>query len=103
MIAVAVGSFADPSSPRAMVSGWEQRRHQWVEPLIKHSFDTLSAPRFVIRRSDIQGCHEDIARIGIGVSNPRSKCSPSGRQGPGAAAAKEAVATTGQPSFFVKS
>jgi hypothetical protein len=37
MIAVAVGSFADPSFPRAMVSGWEQRRHQWVEPLIKHS------------------------------------------------------------------
>jgi hypothetical protein len=59
---------------------------------------------FAIRcRSDIQGRHEDIARIGIGVSNPRSKCSPSGRQGPGAAAAKEAVATTGQPSFFVKS
>ena len=28
LIAVAVGSFADPGFPRATVSVWEQRRHQ---------------------------------------------------------------------------
>jgi hypothetical protein len=32
-IPVAVGSFADPSFPQPTVFGWEQRRHQWVEPL----------------------------------------------------------------------
>jgi len=33
LIAVAVGSFADPTFPPPTLSGWEQRRHQWVEPL----------------------------------------------------------------------
>lgn len=33
MIAVAVGSFADPAFPAPKHSGWEQRRHHWVEPL----------------------------------------------------------------------
>src|SRR5215469_14202147 len=36
-IAVAVGSFADPSFPQATVFGWEQRRHPWVEPLQSRS------------------------------------------------------------------
>lgn len=33
MVAVAVGSFADPSFPAPKHSGWEHRRHHWVEPL----------------------------------------------------------------------
>lgn len=33
MIAVAVGSFADPAFPAPKHSGWEQRRHHWVERL----------------------------------------------------------------------
>ncbi|HLH51825.1 MAG TPA: GFA family protein [Roseiarcus sp.] len=33
MIAVAVGAFADPAFPAPKHSGWEQRRHHWVEPL----------------------------------------------------------------------
>ena len=40
-IAVAVGSFADPTFPAPTISGWEARRHHWVEPLsamaIQHS------------------------------------------------------------------
>jgi hypothetical protein len=40
-IAVAVGSFADPAFPTPMHSGWETRRHHWLEPLsamaIQHS------------------------------------------------------------------
>jgi hypothetical protein len=32
-IAIAVGSFADPGFPPPTVAGWEQTRHQWVEPL----------------------------------------------------------------------
>jgi hypothetical protein len=32
-IAVAVGSFADPTFPAPMHSGWEAKRHHWVEPL----------------------------------------------------------------------
>lgn len=32
-IAVAVGSFADPTFPQPAYSGWEARRHHWVEPL----------------------------------------------------------------------
>jgi hypothetical protein len=31
MIAVAVGSFADPVFPAPKHSGWERRRHNWVE------------------------------------------------------------------------
>lgn len=41
MVAVAVGSFADPSFPAPGFSGWERRRHGWVEtsrePAIQHS------------------------------------------------------------------
>jgi hypothetical protein len=41
MIAVAVGSFADPAFPAPKHSGWERRRHPWAEPLgdaaIEHS------------------------------------------------------------------
>jgi hypothetical protein len=40
-IAVAVGSFADPTFPAPTISGWEKRRHHWLEPLgamaIQHS------------------------------------------------------------------
>ena len=40
-IAVAVGSFADPSFPAPTHSLWEARRHHWVEPFcamaIQHS------------------------------------------------------------------
>jgi len=36
-IAVAVGSFADPSFPQPTVFGWEQSRHPWVEPLQSRS------------------------------------------------------------------
>ena len=40
-VAVAVGSFADPSFPAPAFSGWEARRHHWLEPLcamaIQHS------------------------------------------------------------------
>ena len=40
-IAVAVGAFADPTFPAPAYSGWEARRHHWVEPLgamaIQHS------------------------------------------------------------------
>ena len=32
-IAVAVGSFADPAFPAPTHSGWEAKRHHWVEPL----------------------------------------------------------------------
>ena len=32
-IAVAVGSFADPTLPAPTYSGWEAKRHHWVEPL----------------------------------------------------------------------
>ena len=32
-IAVAVGSFADPAFPAPTYSGWEAKRHHWVEPL----------------------------------------------------------------------
>jgi hypothetical protein len=32
-IAVAVGSFADPAFPAPTYSGWEAKRHRWVEPL----------------------------------------------------------------------
>jgi len=32
-IAVPVGSFADPTFPAPTYSGWEARRHHWVEPL----------------------------------------------------------------------
>jgi hypothetical protein len=31
-IAVAVGSFADPTFPAPTYSGWEAERHHWVEP-----------------------------------------------------------------------
>jgi hypothetical protein len=31
MIAVAVGSFADPAFPAPQYSGWERRRHHWAE------------------------------------------------------------------------
>jgi hypothetical protein len=31
--AVAVGSFADPAFPAPTYSGWEAKRHHWVEPL----------------------------------------------------------------------
>jgi hypothetical protein len=31
MIAVAVGAFADPDFPAPTLSGWERRRHHWVE------------------------------------------------------------------------
>jgi hypothetical protein len=44
-----------------------------------------------------------VVRIDIGVSSPRNMCSPSGRQGPAVASAKGAVASSGQPSFFVRS
>jgi len=41
LIAVAVGSFADPAFPAPKHSVWERRRHHWVEPLgdmpIQHS------------------------------------------------------------------
>jgi hypothetical protein len=37
MIAVAVGSFADPAFPGPQHSGWEKRRHHWIEPL----FDSI--------------------------------------------------------------
>lgn len=33
LIAVAVGSFADPTFAAPTLSGWEQRLHRWVEPL----------------------------------------------------------------------
>jgi hypothetical protein len=33
MIAVAVGSFADPAFPAPKHSGWERRRHHWAELL----------------------------------------------------------------------
>jgi hypothetical protein len=40
-IAVAVGAFADPGFPAPTSSGWEARRHHWVEALgamaIQHS------------------------------------------------------------------
>jgi len=40
-IGVAVGTFADPMFPAPTLSGWESRRHHWVEPLcamaIQHS------------------------------------------------------------------
>jgi hypothetical protein len=40
-IAVAVGAFADPTFPAPKLSGWERRRHGWVEPFgdatIQHS------------------------------------------------------------------
>jgi len=40
-IAVAVGAFADPAFPAPTLSGWERRRHHWLEPLgamaIQHS------------------------------------------------------------------
>jgi hypothetical protein len=40
-VAVAVGSFADPTFPAPTVSGWEKRRHHWLELLgamaIQHS------------------------------------------------------------------
>jgi len=32
-IAVAVGSFVDPAFPAPTYSGWEAKRHHWVEPL----------------------------------------------------------------------
>ncbi|WP_348982245.1 GFA family protein [Bosea sp. BK604] len=32
-IAVAVGSFADPTFPAPTHSGWEAKRHHWLEPL----------------------------------------------------------------------
>ena len=32
-IAVAVGSFADPAFPAPTYSGWEAKRHHWVDPL----------------------------------------------------------------------
>ena len=31
LMAVAVGSFADPAFPAPKHSGWERRRHNWVE------------------------------------------------------------------------
>jgi hypothetical protein len=31
LIAVAIGTFADPSFPQPWVSVWESRRHPWVE------------------------------------------------------------------------
>ena len=31
LIAVAVGAFADPAFPAPQHSGWERRRHHWVE------------------------------------------------------------------------
>lgn len=41
LVAVAVGSFADPSFPVPTHSVWERRRHEWVQPLcelaIQHS------------------------------------------------------------------
>jgi hypothetical protein len=41
MIAVAVGSFADPAFPAPKHSGWERRQHHWAGPLgaaaIEHS------------------------------------------------------------------
>jgi len=41
LIAIAVGSFADPNFPAPQHSVWEKRRHHWVEPLcqavIQHS------------------------------------------------------------------
>ncbi len=41
LLAVAVGSFADPDFPAPEHSGWEKRRHRWVEALgelpIEHS------------------------------------------------------------------
>lgn len=33
LVAVAVGSFADPAFPAPTYSGWEAKRHHWVEPL----------------------------------------------------------------------
>ena len=36
-IAVAVGSFADPAFPAPKHSGWERRRHNWVELLCEDS------------------------------------------------------------------
>ena len=32
-IAVPVGAFADPAFPAPTLSGWEAKRHHWVEPL----------------------------------------------------------------------
>jgi hypothetical protein len=41
MVAIAVGSFADPTFPAPSASGWERRRHEWAAPLragaIQHS------------------------------------------------------------------
>jgi hypothetical protein len=41
LIAVAVGSFADPTFAAPELSVWERRRHDWVSPLfdmaIQHS------------------------------------------------------------------
>jgi hypothetical protein len=34
MIAVAVGAFADPDFPAPAHSGWERRRHHWVERIV---------------------------------------------------------------------
>jgi hypothetical protein len=33
-IAVAVGAFADPVFPAPTYSGWEARRHRWIDPLL---------------------------------------------------------------------
>ena len=33
-IAIAVGAFADPVFPAPTYSGWEARRHRWIEPLL---------------------------------------------------------------------
>ncbi|HEV3043606.1 MAG TPA: GFA family protein [Roseiarcus sp.] len=33
LIAVGVGSFADPTFPRPQVAVWEKRRHEWVDAL----------------------------------------------------------------------
>jgi hypothetical protein len=38
-IAVAVGSFADPAFPAPTYSGWEAKRHHWVEPLRAMAID----------------------------------------------------------------
>src|SRR5689334_19107980 len=32
-IAIVVGSFADPAFPAPTCSGWERKRHHWIEPL----------------------------------------------------------------------
>jgi hypothetical protein len=41
LIAVAVGSFADPTFPAPQIAVWERRRHDWVDTLsnlpIEHS------------------------------------------------------------------